>query len=96
MSDDADHVLQIKDALKAQREEKHMTNQDISDLSGLSMNTVNNYFSSRSKAPSIYTVGSLCAALGVSLVRFFFIFVFNSKLKSENQQIIEKQSFYIT
>ena len=42
MSDDADHVLQIKDALKAQREEKHMTNQEISDLSGLSMNTVNN------------------------------------------------------
>ena len=66
MSDEADHVLQIKDALKSQREEKHMTNQEISDLSGLSMNTVNNYFSSRSKAPSIYTVGPLCAALGVS------------------------------
>ena len=95
MSDDADHVLQIKDALKAQREEKHMTNQEISDLSGLSMNTVNNYFSSRSKAPSIYTVGPLCAALGVSLDRYFGIIEDNSKLKSENQQIIEKQNIYI-
>ena len=42
MNEESDHVLQIKDALKAQREEKHMTNQEISDLSGLSMNTVNN------------------------------------------------------
>ena len=96
MSEESDHVLQIKDALKAQREEKHMTNQEISDLSGLSMNTVNNYFSSRSKAPSIYTVGQLCAALGVSLDRYFGIIEDNSKLKSENQQIIEKQSIYIT
>ena len=95
MNEDADHVLQIKDALKTQREEKHMTNQEISDLSGLSMNTVNNYFSSRSKAPSIYTVGPLCAALGVSLDRYFGIIEDNSKLKSENQQIIEKQNIYI-
>ena len=95
MNEDADHVLQIKDALKAQREEKHMTNQEISDLSGLSMNTVNNYFSSRSKAPSIQTVGPVWAALGVSLDRYFGISEDNSKLKAENQQIIEKQNIYI-
>ena len=95
MNEDAGHVLQFKDALKAQRQEKHMTNQEISDLSGLSMNTVNNYFSSRSKAPSIYTVGPLCAALGVSLDRYFGIIEDNTKLKSENQKIIKKQNIYI-
>lgn len=96
MPEESDHVLQIKEALKEQRDEKKMTNQDIADKSGLSLNTVTNYFSSRSKAPSIYTVGPLCAALGVSLDRYFGIIDDNSKLKSENQQIIEKQKIYIT
>lgn len=96
MSEESDHVLQIKEALKEQRDEKKMTNQDIADKSGLSLNTVTNYFSSRSKAPSIYTVGPLCASLGVSLDRYFGIIDDNSKLKSENQQIIEKQKIYIT
>lgn len=95
MSEESDHVLQIKEALKEQRDEMKMTNQDIADKSGLSLNTVTNYFSSRSKAPSIYTVGPLCAALGVSLDRYFGIIDDNSKLKSENQQIIEKQNIYI-
>lgn len=95
MSEESDHVLQIKEALKEQRDEKKMTNQDIADKSGLSLNTVTNYFSSRSKAPSIYTVGPLCAALGVSLDRYFGIIEDNSKLKSENQQIIDKQIIYI-
>lgn len=95
MSEESDHVLQIKEALKEQRDEMKMTNQDIADKSGLSLNTVTNYFSSRSKAPSIYTVGPLCAALGVSLDRHFGIIDDNSKLKSENQQIIEKQNIYI-
>lgn len=96
MSEESDHVLQIKEALKEQRDEMKMTNQDIADKSGLSLNTVTNYFSARSKAPSIYTVGPLCAALGVSLDRYFGIIDDNSKLKSENHQIIEKQKIYIT
>lgn len=95
MSDETDHVLQIKDALKEQRDEKKMTNQDIADKSGLSLNTVTNYFSSRSKAPSIYTVGPLCAALGVSLDKYFGIVPDSKKQKAENEQIIEKQNIYI-
>ncbi|MGN0246823.1 MAG: helix-turn-helix domain-containing protein [Lachnospiraceae bacterium] len=95
MSDETDHVLQIKDALKEQRDEKKMTNQDIADKSGLSLNTVTNYFSSRSKAPSIYTVGPLCAALGVSLDKYFGIVADSKKQQTENEQIIEKQNIYI-
>lgn len=68
-----DHVVEIKTELKEKRDEMHLTNQDVADLSGVPLNTVTNYFSSRSKSPSIYTVGPLCAALGVSLDRYFGI-----------------------
>lgn len=68
-----DKVTQLKDALKDKRDQKHMTNQDVADLADLPVNTVNNYFSSRSKAPSIYTVGPICAALCVSIDRHFGI-----------------------
>lgn len=95
MSEESDHVLQIKEALKEQRDEMKMTNQDIADKSGLSLNTVTNYFSSRSKAPSIYTVGPLCAALGVSLDKYFGIVSDSKKQKAEAEQTIEKQNIYI-
>ena len=57
----------IKDLCKEKKDSLNLTNQNIADRANLSASTVNNYFSESSKAPSVYTVGPICAALGVSL-----------------------------
>lgn len=50
-----------------------MTTQDISDNSDVPLSSVNNFFSSSSKMPSIYTAGPICRVLGVSIDAFFHI-----------------------
>lgn len=50
-----------------------MTAQDISDNSDVPLSSVNNFFSSSSKMPSIYTAGPICRVLGVSIDAFFHI-----------------------
>lgn len=50
-----------------------MTAQDISDNSDVPLSSVNNFFSSLSKMPSIYTAGPICRVLGVSIDAFFHI-----------------------
>lgn len=63
----------IKDLCRERKDTLHLTNQDVADQAGISVSTVNNYFSSASKAPSVYTVGPICSALGVSLDKYFGI-----------------------
>ena len=63
----------IKDLCKEKKDSLNLTNQNIADRANLSASTVNNYFSESSKAPSVYTVGPICAALGVSLDSYFGI-----------------------
>lgn len=50
-----------------------MTAQDISDNSDVPLSSVNNFFASSSKMPSIYTAGPICRVLGVSIDDFFDI-----------------------
>lgn len=50
-----------------------MTAQDISDNSDVPLSSVNNFFPSSSKMPSIYTAGPICRVLGVSIDAFFHI-----------------------
>lgn len=45
----------------------------IAEISGVPENTVNNFFSSTSKDPSIYTAGPICRACNVSLDEYFDI-----------------------
>ena len=45
----------------------------IAELSGVPENTVNNFFSSASKDPSIYTAGPICRVCNVSLNGYFDI-----------------------
>ena len=63
----------IQDICWNEREAQRKTAQTIADESGVSISTVNNYFSSASKQPSVYTVGPICKSLGVSLDRYFEI-----------------------
>lgn len=70
----------IKDMCKAARNRQRLTNQDICDriseqfgIVDFSINTVNNFFSERSKATTIYTTGYICAVLGISIDAVFGI-----------------------
>lgn len=65
--------MQIQDLCKERRQELRMSNPDIAEYSEVPLSTVNNFFSNGSKCPSVYTVGPICKALGVSLDEFFGI-----------------------
>ena len=79
--------LELKEALRERRNQLHLSNPELSELSGLPLNTVTNYFSSRSKAASAYTVGKLCAALNFSLDRAFGIVPSEEDLSDSARQI---------
>lgn len=79
----------IKDMCKRARNSLGLTNQDISNLiterfglEDFSVNTVNNFFSERSKATTIYTTGYICAVLGISIDAVFGI---ETKISSEEE-----------
>lgn len=70
----------IKDLCKQARNRLGLSNQDIADaiskrfgLEDFSVNTVNNFFSERSKATTIYTTGCICAVLDISIDAAFGI-----------------------
>ena len=70
----------IKDMCKEARNRLGYTNQDISNkiserfgIEDFSVNTVNNFFSERSKATTIYTTGYICSVLGISIDAVFGI-----------------------
>lgn len=79
----------IKDMCKEARNRLGLTNQEISNLisehfgiEDFSINTINNFFSERSKATTIYTTGYICAVLGISIDAVFGI---ESKISSEEE-----------
>lgn len=81
----------IKDMCKEARNRMGLTNQDISNLicerfgfEDFSVNTVNNFFSERSKATTIYTTGYICAVLSISIDAAFGIDIgFSSEEETE-------------
>lgn len=66
-------MMPLQDICREAKERKKKTNQDVADESNVNISTVNNFFSSASKSPSVYTVGPICAVLGVSLDKIFGI-----------------------
>lgn len=65
--------MNIQEVCRIRKEDLKLTYQDISDVSGVPLSTVQNFFSKFSKAPSIYTVAPICKALGISLDEAFGI-----------------------
>ena len=59
--------MNIQEVCKIRKEELKLTYQEISDVSGVPLSTVQNFFSKFSKSPSIYTVAPICKAMGISL-----------------------------
>ena len=79
----------IKDMCRAARNRLGYTNQDISNqisqqfgIEDFSVNTINNFFSERSKATTIYTTGYICAVLGISIDAVFGI---DNKVSTEEE-----------
>lgn len=54
----------MKDYLNRLKNEKNLTNQQIANLSGVSLSTVNRIMSGAAKNPSHEAVTSICTALG--------------------------------
>lgn len=65
--------MTIQDLCREKRAALNLTAQDIADASNVPLSTVNNFFANSSKAPSINTVGPICAVLGISLDAFYGI-----------------------
>ena len=63
----------LQDICREAKEDQHLTTQDLADLTDLSSSTISNYFSASSKDPSLYKMGLICAALGVSIDEYFGI-----------------------
>lgn len=61
----------LQDLCRDAKTRQGMTTQELSDLSGVPISTINNFFAASSKAPPVYTAGPICAALGVDLNGYF-------------------------
>lgn len=81
----------IQDICWKERETQRKTAQTIADETGISISTVNNYFSSASKQPSVYTVGPICKSLGVSLDRYFEIVPKGEDLTEREEALLTQQ-----
>lgn len=64
----------------------------IAELSGVPENTVNNFFSSSSKDPSIYTAGPICRVCGVSLDEYFGIEIPESREDEQRIELLERDN----
>ena len=65
--------MTLQDVCKAKVQALGVTYPQISDKTGIPLQTVRNFFSSSSKAPSINTAGPICEFLGVSLDAYYGI-----------------------
>lgn len=80
----------IQDICREKREQQRITAQMIADESGVSFSTVNNFFSSASKKPTVETTGPICKVLGVSLDQYFGIETPERELSEHEQALLER------
>ena len=72
-ADETKETKTLQDICREAKNEQHLTYANIAEKSGIVEKTVQNFFSSSSKLPPIYTAGPICRALGVSLDKYFDI-----------------------
>lgn len=85
----------LQDLCREAKEEKRMTYANIAEKSGIVEKTVQNFFSSSSKLPPVYTAGPICRALGVSLDKYFDIVTDEQPAalelaQQENEHLVEQ------
>lgn len=64
---------ELRNICREAKDTRHYTTQDLSDMTGIPVSTINNFFATASKAPSVYNAGLLCKALNVSMDKYFDI-----------------------
>lgn len=77
-----DKKLELRDLCRKSKDDHGYTSQDLEDMTGISLSTINNFFATASKAPNVYNAGAICAALGISLDKYFGI---KEELSPEDQ-----------
>ena len=65
--------MTLQETCKAKAQALNVTYQEISDATNIPLQTVRNFFSAASKAPSILTAAPICKFLGVSIDEYFEI-----------------------
>lgn len=65
--------MTLQETCKAKAQALGVTYQEISDATNIPLQTVRNFFSASSKAPSVLTAAPICKFLGVSLDEYFEI-----------------------
>lgn len=65
--------ISLQELCRQKKEALGMTRQEIADRANVPEPTVKKMLANASKAPSVYTVGPICAALGISLDEYFDI-----------------------
>ena len=63
----------LQDLCRDAKDRQNLTIQDLADMTDISASTISNFFSVSSKEPSVYKMGSICSALGVSMDDYFGI-----------------------
>lgn len=63
----------IQDLCRKSRDRQGMTNQDVADIANVPLSSVQNFFASTSKTPTVNNSGNICRACGVSLDQYFGI-----------------------
>lgn len=63
----------LQDICREARDRQGMTNQDVADNSNVPLSSVQNFFASTSKTPTVNNSGNICRACGVSLDKYFSI-----------------------
>lgn len=64
---------ELRDICREARDKRNYTSQDLENITGIPVSTINNFFATASKAPNVYNAGAICKALGVSLDKYFDI-----------------------
>ena len=64
---------ELRDICREARDKRNYTSQDLEDITGIPVSTINNFFATVSKAPNVYNAGAICKALGVSMDKYFDI-----------------------
>lgn len=63
--------MSLQELCRQKKEALGMTRQEIANRANIPEPTVKKLLANASKAPSVYTIGPICAALGISLDEYF-------------------------
>lgn len=82
-------MIDIGERLQQLMDERGLNMYSLAKRSGLSWNTIKNFYSRQSK-PTVTTISMLCDGLGITLSQFFEEGSDNAHLTAEQQHLINR------